>query len=661
MSIKLYSKNYDGNFLDASSAEGIFSTYHNVVTYESKFNIGFLKGDGEEYENISLSFEGKKYRLQYTIDSSQNYIDLNTTDGLGPSSLLKIDEEILLVNSVNPSTKRLVVTRGYNSTVAISHQSSSEVTVSILNTNFSLDGNYKTSLNLFLDPIELNEDIDDTVTQFTIKDTFDCLAGTSFSNGVEKFKILEKESLNDNLYLVTVERENAEPHLKGEIFYISTLIDDRYHQFIYYTSPIKGSGESERNDILLSLNYFQGEENFNRKYEIKTYIRLAVIGTIGDSITAGHAAFRAEDHKGTYCCNGVSYDNDNTSEDVTSQYQYWLSYRLGKNYKIYNYGTGEEVGYQVGNRFIKEILSLHPDYVIIQCGTNDLSLFNGASVVSGIEQDSTMDKWIFTENPIILSKNNSQITYYGLVPAVKEMIQLSLDNKIKVIVGNLLPRNGLTSDMKGAFKAYNDWLLSYVDQFEDVYMVDFFNASNEGDYLREDPEDETNYNMNDYFSSGAEFNEDGTIKKSGDGIHLNSTGYKIMGYCMNIDILFNATVEGFELYNTPDLLHPPIEGVLDSSSNIYIYPIKYNLMQIHKEKIVTKYLYNKGSNNELFYIYISEKDGCEVYFIKDNKRIESFSGQLAAGSFLQLPISVKPLRNNAKIQIRLIGRPLEVI
>ena len=58
MSIKLYSKNYDGNFLDASSAEGIFSTYHNVVTYESKFNIGFLKGDGEEYENISLSFEG---------------------------------------------------------------------------------------------------------------------------------------------------------------------------------------------------------------------------------------------------------------------------------------------------------------------------------------------------------------------------------------------------------------------------------------------------------------------------------------------------------------------------------------------------------------------------------------------------------------------------
>ena len=67
-------------------------------------------------------------------------------------------------------------------------------------------------------------------------------------------------------------------------------------------------------------------------------MRLVVVGTIGDSITAGHAAFRAEDHKGTYCRNGVSYDNDNTSEDVTSQYQYWLSYRLGRNYNIYNYG-----------------------------------------------------------------------------------------------------------------------------------------------------------------------------------------------------------------------------------------------------------------------------------------------------------------------------------
>lgn len=661
MGIKLYSKSYDGSFLDASSSDGILSTYHNVVTYESKFNTGFLKGDGKEYSNISLSFKGKTYRLQYTIDSSQNYIDLNSTDGLGASSLLIIDEEILLVNSVNSSTKRLIVTRGYNDTIKTSHQSSSEVIVSTLNTNFSLKENYKSMIDLFLDPIELEENIDDEITQFIIKDSFDCSIGTIFSNGLEKFKIIKKESLGSNLYQVDVERENAEPHLKGEIFYISTLVDDKYHEFIYYTNPIKGMGESKRNDILLSLSYYQNDESFNQDYEIKTYIRLAVIGTIGDSITAGHAAFRAEDHKGTYCCNGISYDNDNTSEDVTSQYQYWLSYRLGKNYKIYNYGTGEEVGYQVKNRFVKEILSLHPDYIIIQCGTNDLSLFNGASVVSGIELDSTMDKWIFSEEPIILSKNNSQITYYGLVPAVKEMIQLSLDNKIKVVIGNLLPRNGLTSDMKGAFKAYNDWLLSYVNQFNDVYMVDFFNASNEGDYLREDPNDETNYNMNDYFSSGAEFNEDGTIKKSGDGIHLNSQGYKIMGYCMNIDILFNATVEGFELYNTPDLVYPPIEGELDSINNIYIYPIKYNLMQINKEKIVTKYLYNKGSNNELFYIYIFNKEGCEIYFIKDNEKLESFSGQLDAGNFLQLSVSIKPSQDNASAQIRIVGRPLEVI
>ena len=36
MAIRLYSKSYDGSLLDASN-EG-FSTYHNIVTYQTKHN-----------------------------------------------------------------------------------------------------------------------------------------------------------------------------------------------------------------------------------------------------------------------------------------------------------------------------------------------------------------------------------------------------------------------------------------------------------------------------------------------------------------------------------------------------------------------------------------------------------------------------------------------
>ena len=79
---------------------------------------------------------------------------------------------------------------------------------------------------------------------------------------------------------------------------------------------------------------------------------------------------------------------------------------------------------------VKEILSLHPDYVVIQCGTNDLSLFNGASAIAGIDSSATMDEWIFTETPITLLKNGSKTTYYGLVPAIREMVNLALDNGV---------------------------------------------------------------------------------------------------------------------------------------------------------------------------------------------------------------------------------------
>ena len=91
--------------------------------------------------------------------------------------------------------------------------------------------------------------------------------------------------------------------------------------------------------------------------------------------------------------------------------------------------------------------------------------------------------------------------------------------------------------------------------------------------------------MNDIYSSGSELNADGTIKKSGDGIHLNSNGYRIMGYCLNIDVLFDASVEGFSLYLKPNASIEPLEGQLDVTTNKFIYKIPFNLVQLNKKRL----------------------------------------------------------------------------
>lgn len=672
MALQIFSKSYDGTYIGAAQEDGMLSTYHNIVTYKTRENTGYIQADDTNiYSNLSLSLGGNTYYLQYAVQPDASYIDLMSIDGVASGTILKVEDELILVNSVNTATRRLTVTRGYNNTTPVYHNSSTPAIPITNYTNFiARDARGQTILqtaqqiNLFMDPIEIDQDIDESQIEFNIYDAFGCNVGDVFRNeDGEKLTITSKEQIANNYYTIQVERENAQPHLRGDTFYLAEIHDQRYHEFHYQTSPIRGSQEGTRQDIFLTLTYNQQNEEdpIVQNYQLKTYMRLVVIGTIGDSITAGHAAFRAEDHKGTYCRNGVSYDNDNTNEDVTSQYQYWLSYRLGRNYNIYNYGTGEEVGYQVGNRFVREILALHPDYVIIQCGTNDLSLFNGASVVSGIDPSSTMDEWIFTETPIVLNKNNSNITYYGLVPAVKQMVELAIENDVQPIIGNLLPRNGLTADMRLAFDAYNKWLEEYVQSFDNVYMIDFFNGSQDGEFLRQEPESATNYNMNDRYSSGAVVDENGNVTVSGDGIHLNSAGYRIMGYCMNIDILFDASVEGFELYHVPDASTTPVESRLDPTNNIYVYSLKYMLMQIGRAKTQTTYLYNKGANSELYYIYLYTNENSETKIIQDNEEVESLSGILLPGDFLPIHLKVTPQAGSVQIQVRVVGRPFNTV
>lgn len=660
--LKAYCKNYDNSLLDASS-ENVPSTYHNLVTYKTKTNTLYLQSDSSCILS-SVFLSGESYYLQYTVAENATYIDLTSVDGVASGTILLVEEEEMLVESVNTSTKRLIVSRGYNSTTPARHNSSIRAqAITDYTELFAYNSRgEKTSPSSFgiLDPIVLEEDIDENTNVFKILDVFSFCMGDTFTTEDSETATITSIEAKDGYQYLTVTRSNPQPHLAGDTFFLTSFDGTYQHKLYYSTSPIRGSAEGTREDMSITLvsQEKNGDES-TLKIPLRTVLRLAYIGTIGDSITAGHAAFRAEDHKGTYCRNGISYANDNTSEDVTSQYQYWLSYRLGKNYNVYNYGTGEEVGYQVGNRFVKEILSLRPDYVIIQCGTNDLSLFNGATAVSGIDASATMDEWIFTETPIVLERNGSRTTYYGLVPAVKQMVELAREQGIITIVGNLLPRNGLSSDMIKAFQAYNSWLESYVAEFDDVYMVDFLNAAEDGEYIRNTPDSTTDYDMNDRYSSGAVIDESGNVTKSGDGIHLNSDGYRIMGYCMNIDVLFDASVEGFDLYLQPDASTEPLSGTLDTTTNLTTYTINFKMVQTDLEKTATRYLYNKGTNSELYYVYSTRSEVLTIE--QDGEQKSSIAGTLLPGEFLELKLRIVSKSRNSTGQIRVVGRPIETI
>ena len=133
MAVNLFKQDYDNSLIDASVNGNYFSTYHNIVTYRQKEEQGFIIGDSP-YDNIKLEIIGKDYFLQYAVSSNAGYIDLTYVDGLAPGSILIVEEEKMLVTQVNYSTKRLIVTRGYDNTTITNHNSSIKVTSSVENT-----------------------------------------------------------------------------------------------------------------------------------------------------------------------------------------------------------------------------------------------------------------------------------------------------------------------------------------------------------------------------------------------------------------------------------------------------------------------------------------------------------------------------------------------
>lgn len=134
-----------------------------------------------------------------------------------------------------------------------------------------------------------------------------------------------------------------------------------------------------------------------------------------------------------------------------------------------------------------------------------------------------------------------------------------------------------------------------------------------------------------------------------------------MGYCLNIDVLFDASVEGFSLYLKPDASIEPLEGQLDVTTNKFIYKIPFNLVQLNKEKIATRYLYNKGARNELCYIYPNSNDNLDIKLVQNGQEKGLIAETLAPGNFLEIKFKVIAKGNATTGQIIVLGRPIETL
>ncbi|MFD2147026.1 GDSL-type esterase/lipase family protein [Mucilaginibacter antarcticus] len=127
-------------------------------------------------------------------------------------------------------------------------------------------------------------------------------------------------------------------------------------------------------------------------------------------------------------------------------------------------------------RFRPDVINLKPDVVVILAGINDIAENNGPSKLEDVMGN------------------------------IISMAELARANKIKVVLSAILPAAAfpwkLTIDPKEKVKALNEMIKSYAGKNNFVYL--------------------------DYFTPMADENRGLPKSLSGDGIHPNLTGYKIM-------------------------------------------------------------------------------------------------------------------------------------
>jgi len=133
--------------------------------------------------------------------------------------------------------------------------------------------------------------------------------------------------------------------------------------------------------ISVSIEYRRTGDStwiFGDSFDQPTYFG-AIAYAIGDSITAGHPGY------------DPLYTTLNSTNNVTSSYEYWLDQLLfsntsvinSTNQSVYNKGVGSQTCDQVAARIATDI-QVDAQIIFVQCGINDLV---GGSTVAEIEAD----------------------------------------------------------------------------------------------------------------------------------------------------------------------------------------------------------------------------------------------------------------------------------
>ncbi|MEP7278069.1 MAG: SGNH/GDSL hydrolase family protein [Bacteroidota bacterium] len=141
-----------------------------------------------------------------------------------------------------------------------------------------------------------------------------------------------------------------------------------------------------------------------------------------------------------------------------------------------NRGISGQTSPQMLLRFRADVIALHPKAVVIECGTNDIAGNTGHSTVAMVEDN------------------------------IMSMAELARANKIKVIIGSVLPANkfGWKPVLQPADSiiALNQWLKAYADRNHFAYI--------------------------DYYSSLVDDQKGMKAVYSTDGVHPNKEGYTVM-------------------------------------------------------------------------------------------------------------------------------------
>jgi lysophospholipase L1-like esterase len=139
-------------------------------------------------------------------------------------------------------------------------------------------------------------------------------------------------------------------------------------------------------------------------------------------------------------------------------------------------GISGQTSPQMLLRFRADVIALHPKAVIIECGTNDIAGNTGPSTLAMAEDN------------------------------IVSMAELAKANKIKVIIGSVLPANkfGWKPELQPADSiiALNVWLKGYATRNRFAYI--------------------------DYYSSLVDEQKGMKAAYSGDGVHPNKEGYTVM-------------------------------------------------------------------------------------------------------------------------------------